>query len=65
MLEVASHGLLQPDVISHSAAISTCGKGEQWEKALALLREMPAKSLEPNMISYNAAISACDKGDQW
>ncbi len=32
----------------HSAAISACKKGEQWEKALALLQEVPEMGLELN-----------------
>lgn len=35
--------------------------GGQWERALALLREMPARGLTPCVISYNTAISACAK----
>ena len=40
-------------------------EGGKWERALALLDEMPQRSLEPNVISFNAAISACEKGSQW
>ena len=52
-------------MISYNAAISPCEKGGQWQKALALLWEMPEKQLEPVVISYSAAISACEKGEQW
>ena len=38
-----------PGAISCSAAISACGKGDQWEKALALLREIPKKRLNPEV----------------
>ncbi|CAK0853897.1 unnamed protein product [Prorocentrum cordatum] len=40
-------------------------KGEQWQRALALLSEMWEAKLEPDVISYNAGISACEKGEQW
>ncbi|CAK0888794.1 unnamed protein product [Prorocentrum cordatum] len=59
---------LEPDVISYSAGISACEKGEQWQRALALLSEMQELNLESNAISftiYNAGISACGNGEQW
>ena len=45
-------------MISNSAAISACEKGQQWEQALRLLREMRRSQMAPELISYNAAISA-------
>ncbi|CAK0893392.1 unnamed protein product [Prorocentrum cordatum] len=41
---------LEPDVISYSAGISACEKGDE---------------MEPDVISYSAGISACEKGEQW
>ncbi|CAK0843967.1 unnamed protein product [Prorocentrum cordatum] len=52
-------------LFSYSAGISACEKGEQWQRALALLGEVWEAKLEPNVISYNAGISACEKGGQW
>ncbi|CAK0866950.1 unnamed protein product [Prorocentrum cordatum] len=50
----------------YSAGISACEKGEQWQRALALLSEIWHVKLEPSIIfSYNAGISACEKGEQW
>ena len=46
------------NVISFSAAISACEKGEQWEQALALLHKMHETSRASNVISLSAAISA-------
>ncbi|CAK0907504.1 unnamed protein product [Prorocentrum cordatum] len=60
--------------ISYSAGISACDKGEQWQRALALLDEMRVAELEPNVsplamdvwpVSYTAGTSACEKGEQW
>ncbi|CAK0901081.1 unnamed protein product [Prorocentrum cordatum] len=40
---------LEPDVIStYNAGVSACGKGGQWQRALALLSEMREAKLEPN-----------------
>ncbi|CAK0905227.1 unnamed protein product [Prorocentrum cordatum] len=51
--------------LSYNAGISACEKGEQWQRALALLNEMWEAKLKPDVISYNAWISACKKGGQW
>ncbi|CAK0824584.1 unnamed protein product [Prorocentrum cordatum] len=42
-------GELEPDVISYSAGISACEKGEQWQRALALLSDMRETKLEPDV----------------
>ena len=55
----------QPNVITWNAAISACGKGAQWERALEMLEEMQRRGLQPNVITWSAAISACAKGAQW
>ena len=52
-------------LVSYSAGISACEKGERWQRALALLSEMREASLDPDVISYNAGISACEKGERW
>ena len=56
---------ITPVVITYSAAISACEKGQQWEEALRLLGEMKKKDITPNVITYNTTISACEKGGQW
>jgi len=56
---------VKPNIISFSAAISACEKGQQCRQALRLLRVMPQQGVTPNVVSYNAAISACEKGQQW
>jgi pentatricopeptide repeat protein len=58
------HGI-EPNVITYSVAISACGKGSKWERALELLSEMRERRIDPNAITYSAAISACEKGSQW
>ena len=51
MLQEMVHQLLTPNVLSWSAAISACEKGEQWEGALGLLQEMVHQLLAPDMLS--------------
>ncbi len=53
------------NVITYSASISACSKGQQWQCALGLLGRMQSASVPAAVITYNAAISACEKGRQW
>ena len=66
---VIAHFAIVDFVIVHFAivdfAISACEKGQQWQRALALLEDMQGRCLEPNVISLSAAISACEKGPPW
>ena len=36
-------------------------RGQRWEQAINLSKEMWRSRLEPNVIGYNAAISACER----
>ncbi|CAK0844829.1 unnamed protein product [Prorocentrum cordatum] len=56
---------LEPDVISFSAGIRACGKGEQWQRALALFGELWDSKMEPDVITYGTVISSCGKCEQW
>ena len=51
-------------LVSYNAGVSTCEKGKQWQRALALLSEMREAKLEPNVITYSSCIVACEKGGQ-
>ena len=65
-LEMQRKGL-EPDVITCSALINACAKGDYAEKTLQLWVEMQPKGMEPNVITYvityNAPINAGAKGD--
>ena len=56
---------LKPNVISYTAATSTCEKGSQWQRALELLEGMSQRDLKADEISYNAVTRACKNGGQW
>ena len=51
---------MSANMISFSAAISACEKGNQWEQALTLPDNMREPDRTADMISYTA-ISACEK----
>ncbi|CAE8713695.1 unnamed protein product, partial [Polarella glacialis] len=61
LLAGMSQNGLNPDEISHNAALSACEKGRQWQVALYLLS---AREIVADQISYNAVISACGKASQ-
>ena len=43
-----------PDLITYTSVISVCGKGQQPDKASALLRRMQAHKLQPDRMTYGA-----------
>ena len=49
------------NVITYSALISACEKGNQPEQALGLLQEMVDQLLTPNVVSFSAFISTSEK----
>lgn len=54
-------GTCAPSGVTYSVAITACGNGGQWEKALELLELMRTKNMDINLITYNAAITALSK----
>jgi len=45
------------DSYNFSALISACEKGQQWQKALGLFREIE----RPSVVTYNATMTALEK----
>ncbi|CAN0392996.1 unnamed protein product, partial [Ectocarpus sp. 12 AP-2014] len=43
---------LTPDARTYTNAIKACGKGREWRRSVALLKEMSAHGVEPNSIHY-------------
>lgn len=64
LAEMRIEGLI-PNVITYTALISACEKGQQWTHALQLFRDMRQDSAEANRITFNSTISSCEKGQQW
>ena len=56
---------VRPNQVTFSASVSACEKGDQWERALLILSEMPCDGVLPNVVSYSAGISACEHCGQW
>ena len=55
---------LAPNVITYSALLSACEKGQQPERAWETYYDKQQQSLAPNVITYSALLSACEKGYQ-
>ena len=56
---------VQRNTITYNAAISACGKGEQWQQALHLSKRLPGEGVEQHSITYNTAINTCEKSEKW
>ncbi|CAE8642214.1 unnamed protein product [Polarella glacialis] len=56
---------LEPDEISYNSAITACGRGQQWQVAVRLLRVLLKSKLRASVVSYSAAIDACGTGSAW
>lgn len=56
---------LAPNAIIYSTVISACERGDQWQRAVSLLRAMRADGILPVTVTYNTVISACGKNGQW
>ena len=53
---------LEPNMVTYSALISACGKGQELRRTFDVCEEMRRQALEPDMVTYSALISACGKG---
>ena len=48
-----------------NVAVSACGRGREWSRALDVLAVMARSSIQIYTITYNAAVSSCEVGGEW
>jgi pentatricopeptide repeat protein len=46
---------------AYSATISALAKGQQWQTAIQLFRELEASGNTPSIVTYNATMTALEK----
>ncbi|CAE8604879.1 unnamed protein product [Polarella glacialis] len=63
--EMTSLKGLQADVVAASVAISSCGKGRQWERALSTMTLVRQLGVRPNVVFCTAALSSCERSSRW
>ena len=58
--------MLEPSAISHTARISACEKGKQWQRvSRRCSASCGGEEVEPGVVSYSAGIRDCENGEQW
>ena len=57
--------MVTPDVLTCSACISTCEKGQSMGRDMSPPQQVQLQMLIADAITYNASISACKEGHQW
>jgi len=65
LLSNAQSRQVELDLITYSATIGACEKGQQWITATSLLREMQQRHMKSDAITYSASMSACQKCEKW
>jgi len=56
---------LKRDIVSFNAAISACGEGAEWTRALDLMFQASRESLSPDAVTFASAIKACSRVRDW
>ena len=51
-------------MVTYSALISACGKGQELPRAFDVCAELRRRALETDMVTYCALISACGEGQE-
>ncbi|CAE8595619.1 unnamed protein product, partial [Polarella glacialis] len=59
LLEEACAEGIQPDVNAHNAIVASWSRERRWVEALAIQRNVIARSIMPNVATYGSTISAC------
>eukprot|EP01062_Namystynia_karyoxenos_P033281 TRINITY_DN24493_c1_g2_i1.p1 TRINITY_DN24493_c1_g2~~TRINITY_DN24493_c1_g2_i1.p1 ORF type:complete len:283 (+),score=77.93 TRINITY_DN24493_c1_g2_i1:272-1120(+) len=56
---------LRGDVLSHSSAVTACGKRKRWQRALGIFAAMPDSPTAEDSVALVAVMCACSHGKQW
>jgi len=56
---------LHQDTIAYNSAITACGRGRLWRKALEMLGNMVEGRVPTSIATCNAVMSACEKSGEW
>ncbi|CAL1166390.1 unnamed protein product [Cladocopium goreaui] len=63
LFKASTQWRLQPDVISHNAAISC--NSDRWPAAMDIFHRMQQHAMRPSSISYNTFSGVCDRHQLW
>lgn len=53
------------DEKTFGAVLNACDRGQKWEVAVQVLKQMLLDSILPGLISYNSLVSACERSSAW
>lgn len=45
--------------MAYNSVVTGCARAGEWQRALAVLRQMYMYGAEPDVVTYNAAMAAC------
>eukprot|EP00439_Symbiodinium_sp_Y106_P021011 s1961_g2.t1 len=62
---MAAHQAGASNIVVANAAVSTCSKGGEWQKALHLLNDFGFYRLEPTAITFNSVLDATQQKMEW
>ena len=51
-------------MICYSAAIGSCSRGAEWQRALKLFHGLPSASVCPNIITYNEVLTCLHTAEE-
>eukprot|EP00930_Biecheleria_cincta_P002685 TRINITY_DN103681_c0_g1_i1.p1 TRINITY_DN103681_c0_g1~~TRINITY_DN103681_c0_g1_i1.p1 ORF type:complete len:785 (-),score=154.41 TRINITY_DN103681_c0_g1_i1:13-2367(-) len=59
-------GGVEPDTVTYNVAIAALGRGQQWQRSLALMAGMPEQAgITPDFETYQAAALSCSRNGEW
>ena len=55
----------ETDIVLENSVLTSCGRGQQWQKASAYLRRLSCGQLQLTRISFNSAVNAFSISARW